>query len=222
VTSESSCRLAAGQRAAWRDVRIRQVKPAFWTDDRVAHLTYGARLFYIGLWNLADDAGYLEWNEAQVGAELFPYESPRKREKSVGAWMKELVDAKRVVLLDCGHAVVPTLGEHQRLSGPTKQVRTYFLKHERRDCPIPAVPRGSPRVPNLADEPESEGQAGSDDDPRVSPRIPAVPRTSPTRNGTVRNGKGTVRNGSARARVDQDPPGETEFQRKVPRPAGVA
>jgi hypothetical protein len=40
-------------------VRIRQVKPAFWADSRLAELPERTRLFYIGLWMIADDAGWL-------------------------------------------------------------------------------------------------------------------------------------------------------------------
>jgi hypothetical protein len=171
-------------------MRIRQVKPDFWLDEKMAALTYGARLCYIGLWCAADDAGYLEWNIHRIGAELFPHQTVKRREASIAGWGKELTDSGRLVVLECGHAVIPTLPEHQRLSGPTKRVTTIERKHLSGDCPaLPAHPRTSPHIPDT----ERNGI------------------------GTVRNGK--ERNGSARARGVETTTGETEFQRLVPRPA---
>jgi hypothetical protein len=98
-------------------MRIRQVKPAFWTDAKVAKLGYPTRLFYIGLWCIADDAGWLEWDLDELGAMLFPHESPGRRRRHVTTWAEELVRVGRVVLLDCGCAVIPTLDTHQRHAG---------------------------------------------------------------------------------------------------------
>lgn len=38
-------------------MRIRTIKPEFWSSPDVAALTYPARLTFIGLWNYADDEG---------------------------------------------------------------------------------------------------------------------------------------------------------------------
>ncbi len=40
--------------------RIRSIKPEFWTDGLMVKLPMHARLFYVGLWNFADDWGVLE------------------------------------------------------------------------------------------------------------------------------------------------------------------
>lgn len=157
-----------------RDVRIRQVKPEFWTDPVTARLTDAARLFYIGLWNLADDDGFLVWDQESIGATLFPYETPRRRVTRINRSGGELVEAERLVVYACGHAEVPTLKVHQRLSGPTKRVQTESRKHASRQCPhIPAPPRGSSHLP------ATEQGTGNRE-----------------RNGTE---QGTERNGSARA-----------------------
>jgi hypothetical protein len=98
-------------------MRIRQVKPAYWTDRTLASLSYPARLFYIGLWCVADDAGYIDWDLDELGALLFPYEVPHRRERHLSAWSVELVACGRVMVLDCGCAVIPTLEQHQRHAG---------------------------------------------------------------------------------------------------------
>lgn len=155
-------------------MRIRQVKPDFWLDEKMAVLTYGARLFYIGLWCVADDAGYLEWNVHRLGAELLPHQTVRRRESAISKWGDELAAGGRLVILECGHAVIPTLPEHQRLAGPTRRVTTVERKHLNGDCPNPPA------------------------HPRTSPHIP-----DPVRNGIGTVGNGMERNGSAREE-DQD------------------
>ena len=130
-------------------MRIRQIKPEYWTDPVTARLSDGARLFYIGLWNIADDGGFLVWNPDQIGATILNYETPRHRVKRINKFGQELVEAGRLIVYGCGHAEIPTLTTHQRLSGPTKRVLTEERKHHSRQCPLlPAVPRGSPHIPD--------------------------------------------------------------------------
>ena len=98
-------------------MRIRQVRPEFWTDETMAGLPPAVRLFYIGLWNIADDAGWIEWREPRIGAVLFPYESSKRRHRDIRTWTDALVEAGRLVLYNCGCAHVPTLSKHQRITG---------------------------------------------------------------------------------------------------------
>jgi hypothetical protein len=98
-------------------MRIRQVRPEFWADETIARLSMPVRLFYIGLWNVADDGGWLAWRIPHIGAVLFPYESPRRRERQIEEWAQALVAADRLQLWPCGCACIPTLPKHQRVSG---------------------------------------------------------------------------------------------------------
>ena len=131
-------------------MRIRQVKPAFWTDARVAAMPPAARLFYIGLWMIADDAGWLRWDLPQIANELYGYESRHRRERDVEAFLRLLVEAERVIVHECGHVEIPTLTDHQHLSVLSKQVRS--IQREHADCgdspPIPAETRENPRTPS--------------------------------------------------------------------------
>lgn len=126
-------------------MRIRQVKPAFWTDARVAALPAQARLFYIGLWMEADDTGWLRWDAPQIANELYGYESRKKRERDVETFLTLLVKAERVVVHPCGHVFIPTLTTHQHLSVNSKQVRT--IQKEHGECVTPAETRGDPPTP---------------------------------------------------------------------------
>lgn len=164
-------------------VRIRQVKPSFWSDVRMADLPAPVRLFYIGLWMQADDAGWLRWDVPQIAAELYGFESRGRRERNVAAFGDALEAAGRIARLDCGHAVIETMVGHQRLSSHTKQVLTVAREHD--ECVSPAHPRGSPQVPA---------------ETRTSPPGKELVRTEERVNG---NGKGTERlgTGSAGARA---------------------
>lgn len=111
-------------------MRIRSVRPDFWQDDTLGHLSDAARLFYIGLWCVADDAGWLEWKPAQIGAALYPYRNAAARVRSIEGWGETLVDAGRVVRYPCGCAHIPTLPKHQRTGGnPSYQYRDKHRYH---------------------------------------------------------------------------------------------
>jgi len=171
-------------------VRIRQIKPAFWSDPHISTLSEAARLFYIGMWMQADDAGWLRFDVAEVAHDLYGYENRRRRERRVAAMYAELVTAGRIVQHPCGHSEIPTLVDHQRLSGQTKQVRTVFNEHLKHCVSAPS---------------------------RDLPQIPAGPRTSPPGIGTVMEQErelvrdGTERNGNSGASATT-----TEFRQRVP------
>lgn len=52
--------------------RIRTIKPEFWVDEKVVELDPWARLLFIGLWNFADDQGYLEYSVKRIKMQIFP------------------------------------------------------------------------------------------------------------------------------------------------------
>src|ERR1035437_7805501 len=98
-------------------MRIRQVKPEFFADSEMAALPYAVRLFYIGLWCVADDGGWIEWKPERIAHDLYGYEARAIRERHVADWSTALVVSGHVVIHDCGCAVIPTLPKHQRVTG---------------------------------------------------------------------------------------------------------
>lgn len=52
--------------------RIRTLKPEFWTDEKVVDLSFAARLLFIGLWNLCDDHGRMEYSAKRIKLQIFP------------------------------------------------------------------------------------------------------------------------------------------------------
>lgn len=182
-------------------MRIRQIKPSFWSDSHISDLAEPTRLFYIGLWMIADDAGWLPWNAREVGHDLYGYEGTKKRETKVERMLEELVKAGRVNRYPCGHVEVPTLGRHQHLAGTTKQVRTAFNEHTH--CLV-ARPREDP--------PTSAGSGGTaiPANPREDPRTPA-----PVSKGQERSRSGTERSGQVSERASANDEA-SEFRAKVP------
>lgn len=52
--------------------RIRTIKPQFWTDESVVDLPFEYRLLFIGIWNFADDDGFIENKPKQIKLQVFP------------------------------------------------------------------------------------------------------------------------------------------------------
>lgn len=72
--------------------RQRAINPEFWVDDKLAELSLGARLFYIGLWNFADDYGVVEAAIPKLKAQVFPYDEGL----DIKLFIEELVSAHRL------------------------------------------------------------------------------------------------------------------------------
>lgn len=102
--------------------RIRQIKPSWFLDKELRRGTSAdAREFYIGLWMLADDGGYLTWDIERIAAELYPYDGVSRRERLVASWAEGLEtlnpEDPHLVVYSCGHARVPKMPAHQRIAG---------------------------------------------------------------------------------------------------------
>ena len=55
--------------------RIRTIKPDFWTDEAITECSMSARLFFIGMWNFADDHGGIDGSPKQLKMKIFPADS---------------------------------------------------------------------------------------------------------------------------------------------------
>jgi len=54
--------------------RSRNIKPAFFSNDKLAELSPLDRLFFIGLWTISDFKGDLEYRPKRLKAQLLPYD----------------------------------------------------------------------------------------------------------------------------------------------------
>jgi len=54
--------------------RKRIIDPEFWSDEEIGKWSHSARLFYIALWNFADDEGRFKAHAALLKSQIFPYD----------------------------------------------------------------------------------------------------------------------------------------------------
>jgi hypothetical protein len=112
-------------------MRIRQIRPEFFTDPVTGHLEPAVQVAYIALWCVADDDGWIDWDVPQIGAVVYPYKSVRHREALIVKAGAALVAVGRLRVLDCGCARIPTLSAHQKIGGNKSfTARERHEKHE--------------------------------------------------------------------------------------------
>lgn len=112
-------------------MRIRQIKPDYWRDELVASLPDSVSRFYIGLWQEADDSGWLLWNVAEIAHDLYGYQPRGRRERWVRDRGEALAAVGRLHIHECGHGFLPNLTKHQRFGG--KPYIGIQIAHDR-DC----------------------------------------------------------------------------------------
>lgn len=127
------------------------MKPSLFTDKALqTRVKADTREFYIGLWMLADDDGWFEWDPDAIGVSLYGFLPLGRRDALIAKHAAALIaltpEAPHLILHPCGHAQVPKMPQHQRIS-ESKRVSTDHRRHVEGKCPIPAAPRGAPRGP---------------------------------------------------------------------------
>lgn len=110
--------------------RIRSIKPEFWTDETVVELDYADRLFFIGLWNFADDHGYIDYRPKRIKMQVFPGD-----DYDVVAGLERLHKVLLISLYGSETGLIVYINgwdKHQRVSNPTKEkyVRSDLVKHD--------------------------------------------------------------------------------------------
>lgn len=156
-------------------MRIRQIRPEFFTDPVTSSLSPSVRLTYIGLWCVADDAGYLVWDVSQIGALLYPYMSVHRREKVIADAGVVLLAAGRIVLYPCGCGRIPTLVDHQRIGGNKSfPVRDEHRVHTSTDLSDRNVTVGKGKERNGTSAPAPEGGAARSEFQERVPKLVAL------------------------------------------------
>lgn len=129
-------------------MRARLVRPGYWEDATIGKLPVRTRLTYIGLWGVADDAGFFEWKVDEIAAALFRFESSTTREKALTGDLERLVAAGRIRRFeDCNHGLIPTLVDH-RIAGGNQNERikkAHIARCTDKYVPVP------PKVDNSVD-----------------------------------------------------------------------
>jgi len=104
-------------------MRIRTIKPEFWTDEKIAELSIPSRLLFIALLNQADDEGNLLCSIKQIKVHTFPYDQIIG-ECEIIIYLKELISQE---------LIIPYVTKNKSYLHITN-----FLKHQRINRPSPA------------------------------------------------------------------------------------
>lgn len=96
--------------------RIRTIKPEFWDSPATARASLRARLFFIAMWNWADDYGVGSANHRQLLGFAFPNDDDVSV-KDLPSLCKEVADCYGIVFFEYKqrpYFVIPSWNEHQR------------------------------------------------------------------------------------------------------------
>lgn len=135
--------------------RIRNIKPDFWTDEKLVELEPIERLLFIGLWNFADDKGYLPYSPKRIKMQIFPGDSIE-----VSRGLQSLISGGQVTLYDSVEGKVLHITnweKHQKVSNPSASKYEGVALHE-----VGKEPRNDAEV----DSESLEGSRNSTDDSR--------------------------------------------------------
>lgn len=134
-------------------MRIRSIKPEFWSSASVARLSKELRLLWIGLWSYVDDHGVGLADERLIAAQLFPFSDDPIGER-------EFVREGLATLSREGRVRSYTVGEHSYIH------ITGWSEHQKIDRPSKSRHPG----PEQADSPPPEPVSAGRGDPMTSPR----------------------------------------------------
>jgi hypothetical protein len=99
--------------------RIRTIKPEFWTDETIVELDYPDRLLFIGLWNFADDQGFMPFRPKRIKMQVFPGD-----DYDVTAGIRRLWESSLVSLYAHADGVLLHIkhwARHQKISNPARE-----------------------------------------------------------------------------------------------------
>lgn len=121
--------------------RIRTIKPEFWTDEKVVQLPFQARLLFIGMWNFADDDGYLDDEPERLRLQILPADALDAELLVDLLVAAELIE--RIEVPDGRILRLPNFAKHQKVSHKTptkfdvsKGKKQQILSAERRQVAL--------------------------------------------------------------------------------------
>ena len=143
-------------------MRIRSVKPEFWTDRICGRWPADLKLFYVGLWNFADDDGRFEWEPQLIRAALYPFHP----QTNVDGMLCQLRASGRVasyVVAGQRYGHIPRFREHQHPDKPrSSQLPEPTAENVEGIEPEGGLPEDSPRTPRGLPEDSPLDRIGSE------------------------------------------------------------
>ena len=158
-------------------MRIRSIKPEFWTSDDITELAIEDRFLFIGLWSYVDDNGVGRDEEHLIVASLFPRDmflDPRETVARVQRGLSNLA-AKGLILRyqadGKAYLEITTWKTHQRVDKPNKP---RFPQHDATPETL-ATPSRHPReIP--APGTEEQRNRGTEEQRSTAAKAAATPR----------------------------------------------
>lgn len=98
-------------------MKIRTIKPDFWSSSKTTSVPREVRLLFIGLWNEADDEGRLLGSPKRLAGSLFPNDDDVDG-RVVEGWLSQLASAgliTRYEVKGVAHVAVNGFNEHQKI-----------------------------------------------------------------------------------------------------------
>jgi len=158
-------------------MRIRSIRPEFWSSEDVAAMDWHTRLVFIGLWSYVDDNGVGRDVEPLIVAALFPLDGdlPESSRRVTGA-LRHLSDHGQITRYRIGgkaYLFINAWKKHQRIE-----------KASAGRYPLPTsedaeIVEPSPRAPGILPEPSTpgegekgrrgEGDSSDESDARIDP-----------------------------------------------------
>lgn len=100
--------------------RIRTIKPEFPHSESMGRVSREARLCFILLWTIADDAGRLRGNSRMLASLLYPYDDDAK--KHIDSWLDQLSSEGCIARYEVdgtNYIQVLKWAEHQKIDKPS-------------------------------------------------------------------------------------------------------
>jgi hypothetical protein len=112
--------------------RIRTIKPEFPQSESIGKLSRDARLLYIQLWTIVDDAGRARAASRMLASLLYPYDDDAR--DLIDGWLLELEEGEHVRRYEVDGSqyleIVKWL-EHQKIDKPSKSRLPEFVEGSR-------------------------------------------------------------------------------------------
>lgn len=149
--------------------RIRSIKPEFAQSETIGALSRDARLLFVQLWTIVDDAGRARANSRVLAMTLYPFDDDALN--LIEGWLQELEDQgciRRYLVEGKPYLDIPKWLTHQKIDGPSKSKLPEFVEASRglandRECSMldnrsmTLDPGPRTREQNLAAETVNEG-----------------------------------------------------------------
>jgi len=105
-------------------MRIRSIRPEFWSSEDIARLPWDERLIFIGLWSYVDDNGVGRDIEKLIVADLFPLDDDTHGAlKKIAGALKRLETGRQISRYSVGgrrYLHITAWDKHQKINRPSE------------------------------------------------------------------------------------------------------